>query len=38
MVAFDPEEILAYCTDMVPASILRTDYQDNDFTIYMRRT
>jgi len=38
LVAFDPDEMLAFCTQIIPDCTCRTDYLDNDFTIYMRRT
>lgn len=37
LVAFDPDAMLAYCREMAPKCRCRTDYLDNDFTIYMRR-
>jgi len=37
LVAFDPDEMLAYCRQIAPECSLRTDYLDNDFTIYMQR-
>ncbi len=33
--SFDTGEILRYCQGICPDSRLRTDYLDNDFTIYM---
>jgi len=36
LVAYRPEEILAYCQTITPDCQLRTDYADDDFTIYMR--
>jgi len=38
LVAFDADELLAYCKTISPNCTLRTDYLDNDFTIYMYRT
>lgn len=37
LVAFDPEKMLAFCAGIAADSQCRTDYLDNDFTIYMRR-
>ena len=37
LVAFDPDAMLAFCSQITPDSRYRTDYLDNDFTIYMRR-
>lgn len=37
LVAFDPGEMLNFCKGITPDSSCRTDYLDNDFTIYMRR-
>jgi SAM-dependent methyltransferase len=35
---FDPDEMLAFCSEIAPECSVRTDYLDNDFTIYMYRT
>lgn len=37
LVAFDPHAMLDLCTRITPDCICRTDYLENDFTIYMRR-
>lgn len=37
LVAFDPDEILAFCAQLTPDCRCRTDYMANDFTIYMQR-
>jgi len=33
--AFDPEEVLAFCRTITPQVTLRTDYLPQDFTIYL---
>jgi hypothetical protein len=38
LVAFNPEEMLAFCKAISPECSCRTDYLENDFTIYMRRS
>lgn len=35
--SFDMSEVLDYCLTLCPDCILRNDYLDNDFTIYMRK-
>ncbi len=35
--AYDSDEIFCFCRGVAPDCRLRTDYQENDFTIYMRR-
>ena len=35
--SFDANEMLEYCLTLCPDCILRDDYLDNDFTIYMRK-
>jgi len=37
LLAYDPQEILKFCSDLSPDCQLRTDYLDNDFTIYITR-
>lgn len=37
LTAFDPDEVLRFCKEIAPDSSCRTDYLDNDFTVYMRR-
>ncbi len=37
LVAFDPDEMLAFCKEISPNCTLRNDYLDNDFTIYLHR-
>jgi len=37
LVAFDPGEVLTWCSGITEDSRCRSDYLDNDFTIYMRR-
>ncbi|HKI59956.1 MAG TPA: class I SAM-dependent methyltransferase [Mariprofundaceae bacterium] len=34
--AYEPEEMLAFCSQMTPDCCLRSDYLGGDFTIYMR--
>jgi len=36
--AYNPQEILNFCTEITPYCQLRDDYHDHDFTIYMRRS
>jgi len=36
--SFEPEAVLEYCETLSANCELRTDYLDNDFTIYMRKT
>lgn len=38
LVAFEPEEMLAFCREISPDCRCRTDYLENDFTIYMRKS
>ena len=35
--SFDANEVLDYCLTLCPDCVLRDDYLDNDFTIYMRK-
>ena len=35
--SFDANEVLNYCLTLCPDCMLRDDYLDNDFTIYMRK-
>jgi hypothetical protein len=35
--SFDTDEMLDFCRSVCVDSTLRTDYLDNDFTIYMRK-
>ncbi|MDQ6971354.1 MAG: class I SAM-dependent methyltransferase [Mariprofundaceae bacterium] len=37
LTTFDPDEIRAFCKTITPDCHCRSDYLDNDFTIYMRR-
>lgn len=37
LVAFEPDEVMAWCRAIAPDCRVRTDYLDNDFTIYMHR-
>jgi len=36
--SFDPDEMLAFCREIAPGCRCRTDYLDNDFTIYIYRS
>lgn len=35
LVAYDPQKIFSYCKTLSPKVILKNDYSDEDFTIYM---
>jgi hypothetical protein len=37
LVAYDPDDILAYCKTLSPNAILKTDYDEADFTIFIYR-
>ena len=37
LVAYDPDEILAFCKTLSPNVILKTDYDEVDFTIFIYR-
>ena len=37
LLAYDPQEMLGFCQQITDKCQIRTDYLDNDFTIYMKR-
>jgi len=38
LIAFEPDEIMAFCRAITPDCQLRSDYLSDDFTIYMHRS